>query len=139
MEIKNKLFQIGIIVPCYNEANRISLIEFEKYINKNQNYFFCFVNDGSTDITLNILQTFSSKYPNRIAIIDNKINLGKAESVRCGINHLLSQKKFDLLGFLDADLATPLDEIEKITALFNNAKKLIVFGSRIKHVGGYVE
>lgn len=138
-EIKNRLFQIGIVVPCYNEGDRISLIEFEKHIDKNQNYFFCFVNDGSTDLTLKMLQTFSSKYPDQVFIVNNKINFGKAESVRNGINYLLSQKKFDILGFLDADLATPLDEIEKISILFNNPKKLIVFGSRIKHVGGYVE
>lgn len=139
MEIKKKLFQIGIVVPCYNEANRISLIEFEKHIAKNQNYFFCFVNDGSTDITLKTLQAFSYKYPNQIAIVDTEINLGKGETVRKGINYLFSLNKFDILGFLDADLATPLDEIEKIAKLFNNNKKIFVFGSRIKHIGGYVE
>ncbi|MFV8326011.1 glycosyltransferase [Flavobacterium sp. ZS1P14] len=139
IEIKNRIFQIGIVVPCYNEANRIPLIEFERHINENQNYFFCFVNDGSTDITLKTVQTLSWKYPDRIAIVDNKINLGKAEAVRSGINYLLSEEKFDILGFLDADLSTPLDEIEKLVTLFNNDKKLIVFGSRIKHVGGYVE
>jgi dolichyl-phosphate beta-glucosyltransferase len=139
IEIKSTSFQIGIVVPCYNEENRISLITFEEYINKNKNCFFCFVNDGSNDKTLKMLRAFSSKYPYRIYVVDNKINLGKAESVRNGINHLLSEKKFDILGYLDADLATPLDEIERITALFNNTKKLIIFGSRIKHIGGYVE
>jgi dolichyl-phosphate beta-glucosyltransferase len=139
MEMKNKLFQIGIVVPCYNEAHRLALAEFEKNINENQNHFFCFVNDGSTDTTLKILEAFSGKYPDQIAVVNIEINSGKAESVRSGMNYLLSQNKFDILGFLDADLATPLDEIDRITKLFNNDKKLIVFGSRIKHIGGHVE
>ena len=58
IETQNISFQIGIVVPCYNEENRISLLEFEKHIIKNKNHFFCFVNDGSTDKTLKILQAF---------------------------------------------------------------------------------
>lgn len=139
MEKKQTIFSIGIVVPCYNEAQRILLDDFAKHIVANENHTFCFVNDGSNDGTLEILEQFSKKFPNQVQVLNNKKNLGKAETVRFGVNHLYSLNKFDIIGFLDADLATPLFEIENTVKLFENNNKLIVFGSRIKHLGGHVE
>jgi len=139
MKTEDLNFKIGVVVPCYNEALRIPLSEFEKHINLNPNHFFCFVNDGSTDSTLKLLDEFYLKNPNQIYVINNPINLGKAETVKKGVNYLFDENKFDIIGFIDADLATPLDAIEHIIPLFNNPKKLMVIGARIKHIGGSVE
>lgn len=132
-------YKIGIVVPCYNEANRISFDDFENHIKTNPNHFFCFVNDGSTDKSLELLEQFSIKYVNQTAVISNEKNLGKAETVRYGVNYMFQKKEFDIIGFIDADLATSLFEIDETIKLFENPKKLIVFGSRIKHLGGHVE
>ena len=51
----NATHKIGIVVPCYNEANRIELHFFEQFVLQNNNCVFCFVNDGSSDETLEIL------------------------------------------------------------------------------------
>lgn len=139
METNELNFQIGIVVPCYNETNRIPLDEFEKHISLNPNHFFCFVNDGSTDTTLKMLELFFNKYPKQIYVLDNKTNLGKAETVKTGVNYLFSKQRFDIIGFLDADLATPLSEIERIMPLFSDTQKRIVIGSRIRHIGGAIE
>jgi glycosyltransferase involved in cell wall biosynthesis len=139
MEKKEAIFKIGIVVPCYNEAKRILLEEFANHIQTNPNHSFCFVNDGSNDGTLELLEQFSILFPNQVYVLNNDKNLGKAETVRNGVNYLFSLDKFDIIGFLDADLATPLFEIEKTVKLFENSNKLIVFGSRIKHLGGNVE
>lgn len=139
MEKKENTFQIGIVVPCYNEAKRIHLDDFAQHIQSHSNHFFCFVNDGSNDGTLEVLNHFSKQFPDQVSVFDNGKNLGKAETVRNGVNHLFSLKKFDIIGFLDADLATPLFEIEPTVQVFENNNKLIVFGSRIKHLGGNVE
>lgn len=133
------LFKVAIVVPCYNEAKRIYLADFENHIKANANHFFCFVNDGSTDDTLNILKKFSEKLSSQVTILDNGKNLGKAETVRQGVNYMFAQNKFDIIGFLDADLATPLFEIVSAVKAFENPEKQLVFGSRIKHLGGNVE
>ena len=131
-------FNIGIVVPCYNEANRISIPSFEQDIIEYKNHFYCFVNDGSSDNTLAILKEFAEKYPLQIEVLNNAHNMGKAETVRNGINFLHAKNNFDIIGFLDADLATPLEEVERIAFVFNDPRKLFVFGSRIMHMGGNI-
>ena len=41
----------GIVVPCYNEEERIQLSEFSRFLKTDNTTFFCFVDDGSTDGT----------------------------------------------------------------------------------------
>ena len=59
--------QIDIVVPCYNEAENITaLIEavnicFENEAMRQYNHRFIFVNDGSSDNSLQILQKLSSE------------------------------------------------------------------------------
>lgn len=139
MEKKDPIVKIGIVVPCYNEAQRILLDDFAVHMQNHANHSFCFVNDGSNDNTLALLEQFSTQFPKQVYVLNNVKNLGKAETVRHGVNHLFSLGEFDIIGFLDADLATPLFEIEKTVKLFEDSNKLIVFGSRIKHLGGNVE
>ena len=132
-------FKVGIIVPCYNEAKRISLGNFDTHVVSHSDHFFCFVNDGSSDGTLELLEQFAKRYPKQVYVVNNENNLGKAESVRKGVNYMFLLGKFDIIGFIDADLATPLFEIDETIKIFENPKKLIAFGSRIKHLGGNIE
>ena len=47
---------IGVVIPCYNEAERLLSDEFKTFVHKNLGYHLCFVNDGSKDNTLEVLQ-----------------------------------------------------------------------------------
>lgn len=135
----NSTHKIGIVVPCYNEAKRIELDFFEQFVLQNINCVFCFVNDGSTDETLEILEEFTKKNSSNFIVINNKINIGKAETVRKGILYLNAKNQFDIIGFIDADLATPLSEIIHLTKIFEQEnEKLIVFGARIIHLGSQI-
>jgi dolichyl-phosphate beta-glucosyltransferase len=135
----NATHKIGIVVPCYNEAKRIELHFFEQFVLQNINCVFCFVNDGSSDKTLEILEEFTKKNSSNFIVINNKINIGKAETVRNGILFLKSKNQFDVIGFIDADLATPLSEIIHLTKIFEQEnEKLIVFGARIIHLGSQI-
>ena len=117
--IKNKLMRgnqllkcsTGIVVPCYNEMNRIQLPKFSEFLISNDFIYFCFVNDGSTDGTQKILVDFVNLNPERSQLVNLSKNQGKAEAVRQGINTLLKSSKFQLVGYWDADLAVPLTEI----------------------------
>ena len=73
-----------IVIPCYNEANRLNKDAFLSFVLNNEDIEFLFVNDGSTDDTLSMLQTFSTEN-NKIHYLDLAKNGGKAEAVRQGI------------------------------------------------------
>lgn len=125
-----------IIIPCYNEEKRLKLDSFVNYIDINTDVNICFVNDGSTDNTENILKYLKTTN-NRINYINNSTNLGKAESVRNGI--ILNLNKYDYLAFLDADLATPLEELNRIITFISSSKYQVVFGSRILKLGSNIK
>ncbi len=104
----------AIVVPCYNEADRLDLASFEEFLNSNSNYSICFVNDGSSDDTLKVLQSFQTKSPSRIYVYDVPQNNGKAEAIRSGVNFMLKNTQARKIGFMDADLATGFDDYENL-------------------------
>lgn len=132
-------FCAGIVVPCYNEMNRIQLSEFSQFISSNVSIYFCFVNDGSTDGTQQKLADFVNRNPERSQVINLSKNQGKAEAVRQGIKTLLKTSKYQFVGYWDADLATPLAEIQIFIEKFQSNKELnAVCGSRILRLGSSI-
>lgn len=128
-----------IIIPCYNEENRFLTDLFSEYYLKSE-VFFCFVNDGSKDNTLHMLKGLQQGRSERIIVLDLKKNRGKAEAVRQGILESIHWMQFDFIGYLDADFATPLSEINYLLDQFdNNPHSQIVFGSRVKLMGRRIE
>lgn len=131
--------QIIIIVPCYNEARRLDRNAFEKALHEIPALRIIFVDDCSTDNTLEVL---SSMQQSRVLLLKNERNLGKAESVRSGLARVPSEWDADYLGFWDADLATPLEALPyfidflRINATPNNA--LALFGCRLMRLGSQV-
>ena len=139
-ENQNSQFCTGIVVPCYNELNRIQLSEFSQFISSNDSIFFCFVNDGSTDGTQQKLADFVNCNPERCQVINLSDNQGKAEAVRQGINTMLKTSKYQFVGYWDADLATPLAEIPVFIEKFQSSRSLVaVCGSRILRLGASIQ
>ncbi|RFS19423.1 glycosyltransferase [Chitinophaga silvatica] len=124
-------YKLGIVIPCYNEEGRCKLQLFRSHIRDSSEYIFCFVNDGSSDKTLEILKSFQQQFPEKVVVCSNTINQGKAEAVRVGFNVLLTHT-LSYIGFLDADLSAPLSEMERLLSIISDEKELsMVFGSRI--------
>ena len=71
-----------IIIPCYNESKRLKLYEFENYLSNKSGVSFIFVNDGSTDKTLEIINQLCLSAPHRVLCKNLGKNKGKAEAVR---------------------------------------------------------
>lgn len=126
---------IGIVIPCYNEAERLLGAEFKEFVHKNLGYHLCFVNDGSKDNTLEVLEELRKGNEDRISIYDCEKNGGKAEAVRLGMLHLAKQNQFNFIGFLDADLSTNFDDFKVLVAEISNSKFQIVSGSRVTRMG----
>ena len=129
-----------VVVPCYNEATRLPQAAFRDYLATASDIRFIFVNDGSRDGTLAMLQQLRGEFPNRIEVLDRKTNCGKGEAVRHGILHALQSKALQgpcgAVGFWDADLATPLSAIADLLSALNSKPDLqMVLGSRVKLMG----
>ncbi|TAE28153.1 MAG: glycosyltransferase family 2 protein [Cytophagales bacterium] len=126
----------AIIVPCYNEATRLPVAEFEAYWQARPDVRFCFVDDGSTDPTRPLLERLQVRYPQQVEALILPQNRGKAGAVRAGMLHMASVSSVLYLGFLDADLATPLSAIGDLeTRIAAEPTLELVMGSRIKFLG----
>ena len=60
-------FGTGIVVPCYNEEERLQLSEFSRFFKTDNTTYFCFVNDGNIDAE-KILADFVKKIPNELKL-----------------------------------------------------------------------
>jgi dolichyl-phosphate beta-glucosyltransferase len=130
-----------IVVPCYNEELRLPVDKYASFFDdpSNVNIHFAFVNDGSSDGTLNLIESIAQRYPHSVSVVNMVKNVGKAEAVRKGMQHVIRTKDLneqDVVGFWDADLATPLDTIPKFIKLFDERPHLeMVFGARVALLG----
>lgn len=131
---------VGVVIPCYNEELRIKKLEFFSFIDQNPSYHLCFVNDGSTDNTLKVLQKLAAERPDNISVYDCPQNGGKAEAVRQGMLHLAKDPELNYIGFLDADLSTDLDDFDGLVQTLSepNTNFEMVNGSRIARMGANI-
>jgi len=129
--------KVCVVLPCYNEADRLDVNQLITFYNTNMNYYFLFVNDGSSDATLKLLKGLQDNRNDRISVLDLKNNVGKAAAVREGMLTANSWHDFSVIGFLDADLSTPISEVPKLVAHFKK-EVLFVFGSRCRRIGADV-
>ena len=128
-----------LVVPCYNEAARLDGDAFVRFRANGHWVEFLFVNDGSSDGTLALLERLRCTSPDTIRVRDQQPNQGKAEAVRGGMLEAMDRGA-DYIGFWDADLSTPLAAIPEFLSAFDeNPHLAMVFGSRVKLLGRHVE
>ena len=128
---------IVIVVPCYNEALRLDSEKFVTFAEGNSDVRFLFVDDGSTDATLPLLQEMAHAC-RRIEFMPLAQNQGKAEAVRQGILGTTTDE--DYVGYWDADLATPLGTIGQMHTILRDDPGLdLIMGSRVRLLGHNIE
>lgn len=128
-----------IVVPCYNERRRLDLGTFRAFAADQAGTDFLFVDDGSTDGTGELLDALAADRPDRFLSLRMERNVGKAEAVRRGVL-LATGLGADYVGFWDADLATPLDELPGFVAhLEAHPGVWMVFGSRVRMLGRSID
>lgn len=124
-----------IVIPCYNEEERLIPEAFVQFVEQQADINFLFVDDGSSDATPEILETLRIGKPRRFDLLRLKENSGKGEAVRLGFLKAL-EKPPAYLGFWDADLATPLDAIPEFIGVLNSKIGIdVVTGARVKLLG----
>ncbi len=118
---------LSIVIPAYNEEAVIekTLREVVGYLEgKSLSYEIIVVCDGCKDNTASIAEGFV-KVNDRISVIDRKTNMGKGFSVKEGCLNA----KGEYVIFTDADLSTPIEEVEKLLKWLKDSYDIAI-GSR---------
>ncbi|NLK64113.1 MAG: glycosyltransferase family 2 protein [Tissierellia bacterium] len=105
--------KVSLLIPAYNEEETIPLLynELNKVIDKISGYEFeiIFVNDGSSDNTLNILRNLQQR-DSRVNYISFSRNFGKETAMAAGFDYVTG----DATVILDADLQDPPELIKEM-------------------------
>lgn len=111
---------LSVVIPLYNEEKRLKNIKkVISYLSKKKiNWELILVNDGSTDGTGGYVAKFKNK---NIKIISYPVNRGKGYAIKRGM--LATSGEFCL--FMDVDLATPIEALERFIPLFGKYDCLI--------------
>ena len=109
--------KITILIPAYNEEEALPLLydRVKRIMDEVSNYEFelLFVNDGSTDNTLNIIKELKEN-DNRISYVDFARNFGKEIGIIAGLDY----SKGDAVIIMDADLQDPPELIPQMIELW---------------------
>ena len=132
--------EVCLIVPCYNEEQRLRRDTFLEFLRERPHAHLCFVDDGSSDGTLKAVEALSAEGGARILVHKLAKNSGKAEAVRQGVLHAASLGRFAFLGYWDADLSTPLSQLDLLlAALEADPVRVVALGSRVKRLGSDID
>lgn len=125
---------VSVIIPCFNEENVVqqTYAELTKALadGGSLEYEFLFINDGSGDSTLSILQGLAAK-DRRVRVISFSRNFGHQPAVSAGLRYC----KGDLAAIIDADLQDPPQVIPEMIKELLATKANCVYGVRKKREG----
>lgn len=109
---------LSIIVPCYNEEGNVELFyeEVQKvFKGKKIKYEIVFVNDGSSDNTLDRLTNIVDQKKQNIKVINFSRNFGKEAAMYAG----LKEAEGELVTIIDADLQQRPELILRMIDILN--------------------
>ena len=118
---------LSIIIPAYNEAERIpkALVDMDKILNGvDYSYELLVINDGSKDNTAEVVGNMAKMIRN-LKLIDLRENVGKGGAVRHGM--LVAKGQIRI--FTDADNSTSIDQFENMIQYFKEGYAVVI-GSR---------
>ena len=120
--------KISLIVPVYYEEKVVNecykrLTEVLQNL-ENYDYEIIFINDGSKDRTLELLEEIASK-DNKIKILSFARNFGHQAAVTAGLKHISG----DAIVIIDADLQDPPESIPEMIKLWEEGNQ-IIYGKR---------
>jgi dolichyl-phosphate beta-glucosyltransferase len=129
---------LTVVVPCYNEAERLDGAPLLGFVDRNPDASLIFVDDGSTDATAQRLAALAAGGSGRIDVVTLHPNAGKAEAVRQGMRAALARGA-RVVGYLDADLSTPPSELPRLREALDRPGVEVALGARVALLGSDIQ
>lgn len=121
---------LSVVLPMYNEEERItrSLHKLATYFaSQDYSYEVVLVDDGSADRSIAVAQGILSEVPT-LRVLQSDRNYGKGHAVRTG----MLAAKGDFVLFSDADLSTPIEELDKFWPYLNGGYDVVIGSRKMK-------
>ena len=128
---------VALVIPCFNEERRLDreeLLRLARY----DGMSLLLVDDGSRDNTRVVLDELAAREPASIGVLALAKNSGKSEAVRAGLRAAVATGAH-WVGFADADLATPVEELVRLAEIASKGDADVVMGSRVAMAGTRIE
>jgi dolichyl-phosphate beta-glucosyltransferase len=119
--------RLSVVIPAYNEEQRLprTIEHIERYLDgRGVNYELILVDDGSADGTRQVMDEAAARNP-RVRLEALPSNRGKGRALAAGV----AVARGDEVLVTDADLSTPIEELEKLEAALK-AGAGVAIGSR---------
>jgi glycosyltransferase involved in cell wall biosynthesis len=131
---------VCLVIPCFNEARRLPIEAILGFLASQRHVTVCLVNDGSSDETAQVLDALAARHPSQVLVHHLPRNSGKAAAVRHGMLRAAEEGRFGFVGYWDADLSTPLDEVAPLVAAVEaHPRCQLAMASRVKRLGADID
>lgn len=118
---------LSIIVPCYNEEEMIPIFFNEiESMNLPLKYEYIFVNDGSSDNTLNVIKKVYEEAKDKVRYVSFSRNFGKEAGIYAG----LKASRGEYVVLMDVDLQDPPELLPEMYQLLTEDQELDCVGTR---------
>ncbi len=129
----------ALVVPCYNEERRLPLDALRMLHRLRPDVHLFLVDDGSTDGTFAAFERARTEIGAAHVTAHRLVkNSGKAEAVRIGMQACIARGA-SIIGYADADFATPPEEILRLLSLLEDSSYQVVLGSRVLRLGSDIQ
>jgi glycosyltransferase involved in cell wall biosynthesis len=123
-----------LVIPCYNEEHRLDPASIDLLL-EDDGFDVLLVNDGSTDGTRDLLARLAKARADQIRVLELEQNSGKAEAVRRGLANVVEAGRAGIVGYFDADFATPAAEMRRLVRIMRGGDAQVLFGARVALLG----
>lgn len=107
----------GVLIIFSNDEDNIDKSQFVNLLS-HKDVQLCFVNNGSKDNTLDLLETIKSEVKTPISILDIKKNKGTIAAVKAGVRFLFSTENLNCILYLKLEILSSILDLKKQIEVF---------------------
>jgi glycosyltransferase involved in cell wall biosynthesis len=121
---------LSVVIPAYNEEQRLprTIEQIEQYLEgRHRDYELIIVDDGSSDGTRQVMEAAAARN-SKVRLESLPANRGKGRALAAGVAVARGEEVL----VTDADLSTPIDELEKLDAAIKAGAGVAIASRAVK-------